>query len=544
MVGMGPSNTNVFLKLVEDARLIGRVVGEGNMPKKTIYLIDVEGNHGAGKAYGLNAHPSNIFEITARTFEDGFEHWLTHNENIWRPLVDRHREGQLKTWFKVNQRALDEGRYGDIRMPRFIYGYFKRGQLLDAIADAPEFLDIRILEGRVKEADECNKQQTVCLKFNGEGDEVKLHRNGSLRHLGTRHRELTVDYAVIGIGSPDPRRYPKVEKHEHYFRASYMKQLGDDRYFAKDFIETVKERFAATGQKVKLGVLGTSASFLDMMNIVYNEAGLKNMVEITAISRRGMPWVRPYNLTPNRYEPVVSILKPSYHVTSVYQFITDILAEIAIGKSKKFGTTEIIKGCRLYRPLFEQLSLQEREAFFDDPRIRPLRRYIENIPRESRIAIERLPIEYLPAGVSDISPEGELLRVHAKHPETGEKSDRLFDLVVNCTGFDKLTNMGIFKKGIENGDFSPTDDGENISVDAQAAASARMLISGFATFGDASTEKAFIFVNKANVRSQQDANQCALQLFGDELRAHELTKFDRPQLQGLARAAEASRGKA
>ncbi|HCR86554.1 MAG TPA: hypothetical protein DIV86_07755, partial [Alphaproteobacteria bacterium] len=97
IVGVGPSNTNVFVALQKQASFLSKLAeSEGiEFSHNKIYLIDFDGNHGAGKAWGANAHPSFLFDSNVGFLKDGFREWLKDNKDVWLPELEKHRDTHL-----------------------------------------------------------------------------------------------------------------------------------------------------------------------------------------------------------------------------------------------------------------------------------------------------------------------------------------------------------------------------------------------------------------------------------------------------------------
>lgn len=290
IVGAGPANVQLLTALANKVRTLENLSRE-SLPNKKIYLIDHEGNHGMGKPWGKHAHPSMLFSHTAGALKEGFLDWLKDNEALWLPQVEVHRTGALKTWFNVNQDNLDKKNYEDIRFPRFVYGLCMRDRLCQTLKDMPKCLDVVLLEGKVAHIEKRGEGNT--LTFDNPAEEIALIKegNGSIRlqHVNKHYKTIEVDANVIGTGSPERPAYEKVREHPDYFANHItLHPALEGHNFAEQFKQSVLTKFHQTGQKVNIGILGAAFSFLDIVNFIYNDDELRNAINLTSISSTGM----------------------------------------------------------------------------------------------------------------------------------------------------------------------------------------------------------------------------------------------------------------
>lgn len=295
LLGLGATNVSVFSHLVKQVKdMETRAARDGvTLPTKTVYLIDREGNHGGGKAWGIHAQPSMLFSHPAGGIPDGFSDWLRANEDSWKPAVEAHREGALKTWFDVNQTKLDNQEYRDVAMPRFVYGMFKKDQLRETLEDLPKSLDVRVIDGSVVGLDR-NGSGKITLRFDDEMVAKPLLNDGkngvAIAREGQRMgaTELAADSVVIATGFSDPSAFDKVANHPSYFANTLnLHPTVRSGSFGEQLRNTILERYAQTGEPVQLGVLGTSATFKDITNMVDNDPQLRAAVHVTTVSSSG-----------------------------------------------------------------------------------------------------------------------------------------------------------------------------------------------------------------------------------------------------------------
>lgn len=556
IVGLGPSNVAVFNDIAKQAKLFDAVFGSHGVPEKTVYLIDFDSNHGSGKAWGDQAHPSCLFDTPVGFLKDGFPEWLKQNEDIWLPQVEKHKDGALKTWFNLNEEALEDKDYGNMHFPRFVYGLFKKEQFYESLQDLPEFLNVVVLDGRVTGIDENDSKTT--LVFSGKAEEVSAVKNeeGIIKIEGTGKfiERIEVGQNLIGIGSPEPNPYEKVEKNKGYFNSTYNTHPSlEPDVFHKQFKTRVVELYEEKGEKLKLGILGTGPSFLDMANIVYNDEELKDKVEITAISTSGLSRNHPDKDKVKSYPS--KILTKDYKITSPQQLHADAEEELRYGMSLEnpsYSTTEILRGgANLSKLIFEDLGVEDRREFLNIKSKNNVLKLMEKTTKETQEALDGLDISYVAAKVKDIKESEDRLVVEVLNKRLDDegyiynksavtdKNEFEFDITVNVLGFGKGKDVGVLKDGIEKGIFKA--EGKSVATDDNMNASDKSMMNGYLVFGKGhlKNDEFPAFLNNVNAGASKFSAAIFNILFEDEekgiaesidfLKGAEIQKFSEPE---------------
>lgn len=422
IVGVGSANISALSALIEKVRELEKFSPEpDSIPVKRIYLIDHEGNHGAGKAWGRHAHPSMLFSDTSSNGAvDGIKEWLRDKENVWLPEAEKHRHGALKTWFEHNQPALDAKEYGKIYLPRFVRGMFQQEKLHDILQDLPESLEVVILDGKVAE----NKKTDhgYRLEFKEPAKEVILKKDstGIVRVVpkigGKQYKHLDVDANLIGVGASEPKPFPKVKDNQDYFAnpTELHPHLEGDN-FADQFKKAVLKKHHELGHKVEVGVLGAGLSFLDMVNLIYNDDELRQAINLTSISSSGFA----------RTE-----------------------AEGQESKQRDFAPES-------------QMALNKLQPKFIAARVKDA--------------------EPSKAGGITIKTSDEHLDQPDYKFKAGTRSDKKehhFDIVIQTLGFGKWQEQGVFKGGVEDGTYKADAEYPSPAVDRKMRMAAGSYVNG------------------------------------------------------------------
>jgi hypothetical protein len=420
IVGLGPSNVNLVAQLAEQTRTLEQLSGVP-LPPKTLYLIDHEGNHGTGKAWGRHAHPSMLFSHTVGGFSDGFTDWLKDKEAVWMPKVEAHRDGALKTWFEQNADALAQKDYGKIHFPRFTYGMFMKEKLYDALQDLPKSLSVVMLDGKVSGvgANDVGNE----LTFEKPATEVTLAKDAdgmiSVKpREGTSLTSLTVDMDVIGVGPPEPKPFEAMQGNPDYFHNPTELHSGrEGNNFAEQFKQAVMEKYKESGQKVEVGILGAGLSFLDMVNLIYNDKELKEAVSLSSISSTGY---------------------------------TRTVQEAQEGKQKDMAPES-------------QAALNGMDVKFIAAKVEDLQPAADG------------------TGITVKTNDSHLDAPDGKY-RTGARSDKKehrFDIVVQAIGFGKWKEQGVFKSGLEAGIFKEDTTIRSLDIDSELKLAPTHFINGF-----------------------------------------------------------------
>jgi uncharacterized NAD(P)/FAD-binding protein YdhS len=420
IVGLGPSNVNLIAQLVEQTRTLEQLSGSP-LPPKTLYLIDHEGNHGTGKAWGRHAHPSMLFSHTVGGFSDGFTDWLKNKEDTWMPKLEAHRDGALKTWFEQNADALAQKDYGKVHFPRMTYGMFMKEKLFDTLQDLPKSLNVVMLDGKVASvgANEIGNE----LAFEKPATEVTLIKgdDGVISvqpKEGTTLTSLTVDMDVIGVGPPEPKPFAAMQGNPDYFHNStelHSAREGDN--FADQFKQAVMEKYRESGKKVEVGILGAGLSFLDMVNLIYNDKELKDAVSLSSISSTGY---------------------------------TRTVQEAQEGKQKDMAPES-------------QAALNGLDVKFIAAKVEDLQAATDG------------------TGITVKTSNKHLDEPDAKYRE-GARSDKIehrFDIVVQAIGFGKWKEQGVFKSAYNAGIFKEDTTIRALNIDTEQKIAPTHYINGF-----------------------------------------------------------------
>jgi hypothetical protein len=420
IVGLGPSNVNLVAQLVEQTRTLEQLSGSP-LPPKTLYLIDHEGNHGTGKAWGRHAHPSMLFSHTVGGFSDGFTDWLKNSEDAWMPKVEAHHDGALKTWFEQNADALAQKDYGKVHFPRFTYGMFMKEKLYDALQGLPKSLSVVMLDGKVTGvgANELGNE----LAFEKPATEVTLVKDSDgvisvQPKEGTTLTSLTVDMDVIGVGPPEPKPFVAMQGNRDYFHNPtelHSTREGDN--FAGQFKQAVMEKYKESGQKVEVGILGAGLSFLDMVNLIYNDKELKEAVSLSSISSTGY---------------------------------TRTVQEAAEGKQKDMAPES-------------QAALNGMDVRFIAAKVEDLQPATDG------------------AGITVKTSDKHLDEADVKYRDgaRSDKREHTFDIVVQAIGFGKWKEQGVFKSGYNAGVFKEDTTIRALNIDTEQKIAPTHYINGF-----------------------------------------------------------------
>jgi uncharacterized NAD(P)/FAD-binding protein YdhS len=480
-IGFGPSNVNVFRDFIAQAKLLSEM-GIA-IPKLKLTIVDTEGNHGAGKPYGNQCHESSLFNNELFRVTDGFMDWIKTDPgpDHWLPILERFKDKELKIWFEENSHKLQNHEYDDLYFPRFLYGIFKREQVIKAIADAPANIEISMLQGKIVDIEE-NREGSDRFLFESGASEVELVHQGKrefevVPSKNAQHYvSLNSKHALLGVGTPEPKRLLS-EDHKYYFNSpsSDNTQIELTR-FSEDFKQAVREKYEVSGKKVKLCVLGTGASFLDVMNMVANDSELKEMLDISAISSTGLPQSFPNQERINAYQP--RFLTKDYHYaeTSPAQYIQDVFREINYGVNEcpeHYTTQDILRACgvdAIMRDHKSDFVGHEYEVHYIDE-------FLARTPAVTQHAVDTLDIRFIPGRIKSLVENGSKIAVNISQDflNTGIPYNKKnvdypcqdgFDIVVNCMGFNKTTEIPLIKNGIQKNIFK-TDQTGHLAVNSQ-----------------------------------------------------------------------------
>jgi uncharacterized NAD(P)/FAD-binding protein YdhS len=390
-----------------------------------ITLIDKNADFGTGIAYGKSANP--LFLLNAPTKEmivstkgNEFLEWVKNNRSRWEDFLHEKSGPHVAHWFEENRENLDKENYGDIFMPRSVCGMF------------------------LKEEYEKTKERASALGI--EIDEVSANAvavNKSVRGYGIevvdkdgQQSAIKAKQVVLGLGASPKRPSEHMANAPTFFDDIY--QLGMDN---------VKDQILAhnPGEKKRVLLMGTNASFMDIVHYVYNHPELRNEVELIGISRKGtMPPPGISHHHPAPYEP--KFLRLDNDDTLTAQGLLDAAwKDIAAGAQEGYSSLEVRSDTATVRDkLLNRLPPAQRELFTANfgarYEIGALNITATDSYNEAQELISEGTLKMLSGDISYVRRSADHLVVKYK-TEKGEEECRA-ECGINCMGSPKLSECG------------------------------------------------------------------------------------------------------
>lgn len=399
-------------------------------------------------------------EFIAEPERSAYIAWLQSNKSRWLSAFCADGGDAAKRWLRDNGEAVEANRWGELYLPRHVFGVFIAEQVERAIA---------ALDERGLAVVETVRAEAVGIRS------VDGRYRVELNPLGHGPARLEADRVVLATGSPLTRTIVGCDANQPF---TYI----NDLYLPDEDATLLRVREALDGVEVpaqrNVLIVGSNATSLEALYLMRHDASIRERVSsITVISRSG---VLPYQIcdgsTDFDFAQLNALL--SEQVVTAAELMGAISADLATAAARSMNLADLYHGvdALLVQALTKMDAMQQEEFFCVHGM-----NYTKLVRRAGRDC--RMAATELAAAGQLAMLAGEVLRVDARaagravvryRDADGEHTHPVeFAVVVNCGGFEELDSCSspLLVSAMQNGICRPnrTNRGVLVNDDFEAA---------------------------------------------------------------------------
>jgi len=431
-IGSGISCTAVLLEILNKIKKDNLV--DGNPVDITI--IESSAEFWKGIPYSARSSVNsltitNFGEFVPVAEKNQFVAWLENNRELW--MNDLRVKGGVTAtkWLDSNRRAINEGQWDEIYIPRYLFGEYLQEKIHIEIEKAQinEKVRVRYLQGLATDV-----RKNGSLNY-----EIKVSDKSP---LGIWVQTVKV---VLCIGSPPVKPIELLSNGSSY---TYI----NDTYFPSltDNIKTIRSVLSAVPKEEDRNILllGSNASSLELLYLINTTPELNTRLnKVLVLSHSGNLPNRINTYQDSNYEfDNMNLLKIQDSFSSEDLMIA-VEKDVSIASSKAINVADIY-----YRlsdfivELLEKLDYSEKKKFhclYGADFSKLIRRAGAEY-RDAASELERSgKLEILKGSLLYVKPANDsanaAVAVYQPYDNNGEKSLPLhFPLIINCGGFETL----------------------------------------------------------------------------------------------------------
>jgi uncharacterized NAD(P)/FAD-binding protein YdhS len=325
LLGSGISSTQTLMQLLKK-------IESGKLKEKIkIAVIEKSGEFFTGIPYGKR---SSVNSLTITTFgefihpneKEDFLIWLEATKEDWMKNVIAHGGETATQWIQNNRPHIDEKKWDDIYIPRFLYGLFLHEKINALIKKAQQ-----------------NETASIDL-IHAEATDVSRLSNGSYEIItGGNNKKttlLTSQKIVIAIGSgtikpvPAPENSNTEDPGYFYINDTYYPSLDNN-------LEEITKVLSGINKKEEKNILivGSNASSLELIYLIKTKpvfAKLLNKVVVISFSGMLPHRITEHSFPDYHFENLEHLKKQKYNSTDLIHTIEKDL-DIAFAKGVHIG---------------------------------------------------------------------------------------------------------------------------------------------------------------------------------------------------------------
>ncbi|BBX74732.1 FAD/NAD(P)-binding protein [Mycobacterium shinjukuense] len=401
-------------------------------PRLRIAVVERDEQLWCGIPYGRR---SSICSLAIQKLDDFVDEpeksayiaWLERNKPRWLELFGQQGGEAAARWIRDNGDALGANRWGELYLPRFLFGAFLSEQVDAAVATLRErdLADIVTIHAEAVGARSADGRQLIELSPSGDGP--------------TAIEARTV---IVAVGSPPPKAMPTGDGEPGftYINDFYYPCEQTNLRRLRQSLDRVEPR-----ERRNVLVVGSNASSLEALYLMRHDARIRERVHsITVISRSGSLPHKICDRPPEFDYPRLRALLAAETVAAA-DLMSAIRADVATAEERSLNLADCYHAIgSLVGQALQTMDPSQQEEFHCVHGMN-LTRLVRRAGRDYRQAAEELAAD---ATLKLLA--GEVVRVRACGPgqPLATVSYRAagavhthpipFAAVVNCAGFEEL----------------------------------------------------------------------------------------------------------
>lgn len=321
-------------------------------PKLRIAVVERDEQFWCGIPYGQRSSIGSLAIQKLDDFADepekaAYRIWLEQNKQRWLAFFQAEGGAAAARWICDNRDALDGNQWGELYLPRFLFGVFLSEQMIAAIAalgerDLAEIVTIRAEAMSAHSADG--------------------HYRIGLRPSGNGPTAIAAGKVVVAIGSPPTKAILASDSEPAFTYINDFYSPGGESNVARlrDSLDRVE-----SWEKRNVLVVGSNATSLEALYLMRHDARIRARVRsITVISRSG---VLPYmicNQPPEFDFPRLRTLLCTEAIAAA-DLMSAIRDDLATAEERSLNLADLYDAvAALFGQALHKMDLVQQEEFF------------------------------------------------------------------------------------------------------------------------------------------------------------------------------------
>lgn len=287
-VGAGVSCSYSLIHLANLFQQRGRQDGSSDVFK--IAVVEKSGEFFTGVPYGGRSLPNSFIITRLNDFlpqqeRELFEIWLSANKHWifedWLMFDDTSSE----QWFNNNQALVDRNVWGDLYLPRYVFGLYLRRRVSQAIKNASAFLEIDLLATSITNLQRASLGfHMTSIDSSGRSDSIRSKRVVlSTGGLPVKELPLLSDSTELHRGIDQDRM--RDEQATKAVADCYDPTLGA----TLDSLLEAMNHSSSTEEK-NVVIVGANASALEIVHLLESKVALVDSIDNIVVISRSARW--------------------------------------------------------------------------------------------------------------------------------------------------------------------------------------------------------------------------------------------------------------
>ncbi|ORA12802.1 hypothetical protein BST16_16150 [Mycobacterium asiaticum DSM 44297] len=484
-IGSGIATSMTLLEMAQ-------ALQTGRRPTKLrIAVVERDDQFWCGLPYGRRSSVRSLAiqkldEFIHEPEKSAYIAWLEHNKHRWLPAFSDQGGDAAARWISDNRAALDSNQWGELYLPRNVFGTFIGEQVTAAVAALGELNVAEVVPIRA---------EAVSLRA-ADGRFVIGLSSAELDEIGARK-------VVVAVGSPPPKTLwtHTAPAPFTYINDLYLPDGESNMARLLDALERVE-----TPEQRNVLIVGSNATSLEALYLLRHDARIRGHVDsVTVISRSGS---LPYPIFENPPEfdfPRLNALV-SAKTVDAEGLMAAIRADLKTAEHRCLNIADLYDGigALVVQALGRMDLLQQKE--FHCVHGMNYTKLVRRAGRDCRQAADELAADgKLSVLAGEVTSVGActsgrpVATVQYRTPDGERKHPKTFAAVLNCGGFEDLDacSSPLLVSMIRNGLCRPNRTNRGVLVNDDFEASPGLHVIGPLVGGNFNSKIRFWHVESA-----------------------------------------------
>lgn len=475
-IGSGIACSMTLLELAE--KLTCTESGRFRPARPRIAVVEKDEQFWCGIPYGPRTSVRSLAiqkldEFVKEPEKSAYLNWLERNKSRWLTSFRERGGDAAKRWIRDNREAVAANRWGELYLPRYVFGLFLAEQVDAVITELSErgLADVAAIHAEAVSARSAYGRTVIGLRPAGDGP-----------------AEIEAARVVVAIGSPPTKTILSAESNRQdgpafaYLNDLYLPSQEVNLRGLRRSLERIAPR-----ENRNVLIVGSNATSLEVLYLIRHDPGIReHLASITVISRSGL---LPYQICeqPQEFEfPCLNALLRT-DATTAAGLMAAIRSDLELATQRSLNIADLYDdlGVLLWQVLGD-MEVAEQEEFYCVHGM-DFTKLVRRAGRDCRGAAEELvadgTLTMLAGEVLEVRgcASGEpLATVRYQTADAIHTHPDSFAAVINCGGFEDLDGCSspFLASAMRNGLGRPNRTNRGLAVNDDFEASPNFYVIG------------------------------------------------------------------